>query len=95
MSSRIRREQYFYMIRCLKWLVNNIAPEYINKTLPLSLEEKVSKFYLSMQNAIDWYNLTKEDCMALGCVCYDDNSMEDEYNVWYFPAWVYPIIPEE
>lgn len=92
MISEIKENEYNYIVRCLRWLANNIAPEYVNNSLNPSLMKKMDNFYHSLESVISWNNLTKEDCMALGCICYDDPDCP--YETWFFPAWLYPLIPE-
>ena len=82
-----------FIHRILRWLANGITNDYVCNRLSPALTNKMNKFYTTLQTTFDWEKLTREDCRALGFMCYGADENE-EYEVWCIPAWLYPIIPE-
>lgn len=53
----------------------------------------MNKFYSSVNTSIEWDDLTRDDFLSLGFMCYG-YEQEDPYELWLIPIWLYPIIPD-
>lgn len=80
-----------YIHRCLRWLANGMVSEYLEKKLPPELDKRIDSFYVCIKKAIDWYNLTREDFLNLGFMCWMER---DDKELWLIPHWLFPVIPE-
>ena len=83
-----------YVNRCLRWLANELAPYYLNDALPQEVDKKFETFYDCVGNAIDWYNLTKNDVIRLGFMSWEEDDEAADKGVWFIPFWLFPAIPE-
>lgn len=82
-----------YVRRCLKWLANVIAIEYQRNDLSSTLRTKVEKFYTAICSSLEWSELTRDDFLELGFMC-NGYEIEDPYELWLIPTWLYPVIPD-
>ena len=80
-----------YVYGCFKWIVNHFSRYYTKDELPDDLKKRVDIFYQSISQALDWDNLSLEDAKYLGFLCLEDIG---EDSIWFFPTWMYPLIPE-
>lgn len=77
--------------RCFRWLASAVTYDYCHETIAETTKSNANKFYESLSNSIDWDELTREDLVELGFMTW--SSEEDEYELWLFPVWAYPLIP--
>lgn len=82
-----------YVLRCLRWLANAVAEDYQVNNMSNKLKLKTDKFYASIGPVIDWHELTRDDFLRLGFMCYG-YADDDPYELWLIPQWLYPVIPE-
>lgn len=78
---------------CLTWLVNKISETIIydwNNEFKLQQNKKsFNKFYEELKRHIDFTKLTIEEAKELRFGKWDEES-----NLWLFPLYLVPIIPE-
>lgn len=79
------------MYRYFRWLTGKVADQYLKGLLSKSLAKEVRKFYKSLDQSLNWDELTKEDLISLGFVLWHEAELSD---LWLIPGWLYPIIPE-
>lgn len=87
----MEKQDYEAITRCLRWLANAVINDYMDKSTSSLLNDKIEKFYHTVNNKIDWYNLQPKDFRALGFMSYGEN---EETDVWLIPAWMYGIVPD-
>jgi len=75
--------------RCITWLINQLSQDYIYNN---ENKEIWDKFYEEMkkEKCINFNNLTVEEAKELRFRKWD----EELPNLWLFPLWLVPIIPE-
>lgn len=82
-----------YIDKCVRWLAAAVVEDVRHDSVSKQLNEKFTKCYDAISNAIDWDTLTLEDVKELGFMGYGEN--EDEYDcLWLIPMWLYPAVPE-
>lgn len=80
---------------CLTWLVNKVSETiiYDNWSNELKIKENkegFEKFYKELQKHINFTKITVEEAKELRFRRWD----EEQPNLWLFPLWLVPIIPE-
>lgn len=74
----------------LTWILNQLSKEYIYN-LNEDNKECFEMFYEELKNNIDLTKLTKEEAQKLRFGLWSE---EGENNIYLFPLWLVPIIPE-
>lgn len=80
---------------CLTWLVNKVSETiiYDNWSNEFKIKENKAsfeKFYKELEKQIDFTKITIEEAKELRFQKWD----EEQPNLWLFPLWLVPIIPE-
>lgn len=80
---------------CLTWLVNKVSETIIydnwsNELKNKENKESFEKFYKELKKHIDFTKITVEEAKELRFQRWD----EEQSNLWLFPLWLVPIIPE-
>lgn len=81
---------------CLSWLVNTVSQTIVygdcwdDKLKVEEVKDAYKKFYDTVKKHIDFDNLTIDEAKELRFKKWDDDS-----DLYLFPLWLVPIIPEE
>ena len=80
---------------CLTWLINKVSETIIydnwsNELKNKENKESFEKFYKELKKHIDFTKITVEEAKELRFQRWD----EEQPNLWLFPLWLVPIIPE-
>ena len=81
------------IVNCMSWLTNKMSEIYVYCGSPeFSIKEfnyGFDRFYEELKRHIDFEKLTVEEARELRFGKWDDES-----DLWLFPLWLVPIIPE-
>lgn len=83
-----------YINSCMRWVINELAPSYINGNFTPEMSSKMSTFYDCIGNSLDWFNLTMSDVKSLGFLNCSESQEEELTSIWFIPVWLMPVIPE-
>lgn len=80
------------IINCLTYLANRVAEttqyNWSSDFCKKEIKEATEKFIEEFKKHIDWNNLTKEDCIELRFIKWNDDS-----DLYLIPLYLLPIIP--
>ena len=74
----------------LTWLINRLAENYVYNLNDINKND-YDLFYDALKNNIDLNKLTVREAKLLRFKRWDE---EEQPNLWLFPLWLVPIIPE-
>lgn len=78
------------IVNCMSWLINQTAEIYVYKRYNMQKTRYAfDEFYRELKRHIDFEKLTVEEARELRFGKWDDES-----DLWLFPLWLVPIIPE-